>query len=250
MIILLALSFSSFTIVPQVFLEEKLVIIDAGHGGKDSGAVGKVSYEKNIVLDVAKQLKKLINENMPNVTVKMTRDDDTFVELKDRAKTAYKSKADLFISIHANANTSSTAYGTETYALGKNGTNTNFATIKRENSVIFLEDNYKEKYNNFDPNSPNSHIIFSMAQKMYLKQSLKLASKIQGQYENHLKRKNRGVHQANFLVLRESGRPAVLTEIGFVSNPTEEKFINSATGKVYIASAIYRALKEYFLEVS
>jgi N-acetylmuramoyl-L-alanine amidase len=223
----------------------KTVIIDAGHGGKDSGAIGRESKEKDIVLDIALRVRDYLNKYLPNLNVIMTRDKDVFVPLNDRATIANKNNADLFVSIHANSISSSRIYGAETFVLGLHRSEENLEVAKKENSVIVLEEDYKAKYEGFDPNSTESYIIFELMQNVYLDQSIGFASAVQQQFSERVGRHDRGVKQAGFLVLRETSMPGVLVEVGFLSNKNEERFMNSENGRVYLASAIYRAIRDY-----
>ena len=220
------------------------VVIDAGHGGKDSGAVGKVSMEKDIVLPVALQVGKYITDSIQGVNVVYTRDKDVFVPLDERANIANKSGADLFISIHANSAKSAQIYGAETYVLGLHRSKDNLAVAQKENSVIAFEDDYTNKYEGFDPSQPESYIIFELMQNAYLGQSIQFASAVQDGLTAS-QRENRGVKQAGFLVLRQTSMPSVLIEIGFISNPTEEAYINSVEGQNEIARSIYNSFKKY-----
>ena len=223
----------------------RTVVIDPGHGGKDSGALGKFSMEKDVVLAIALKLGKFIEENIPDVKVVYTRTTDVFIPLYQRAEIANKCKADLFISIHANSNTSPEPFGASTHVLGLHRADENFEVAKRENSVILMEDDYTVHYENFDPNSPESYIIFTLMQNVYFDQSINFASMVQNQFRERAKRKDRGVIQQGLLVLAQTSMPGVLIETGFISNPTEEKYLNSDMGQDYIASAIYRAFKNY-----
>lgn len=227
----------------------KTIVIDPGHGGKDPGAIGKKSKEKDIVLKVALLAGAYIEQNLEGVKVIYTRDDDTFVELNDRAQIANKAKADLFISIHANAVDGTRAYGTETFVLGNNKSESNLRIAQKENSVITFEENFEEKYEGFDPNSPESYIIFNFMQNAYLEQSTTLATLVQDQYTKRVGRKDRKVQQASFWVLAATSMPSILTELGFISNPDEEKFLISAKGQDYMASAIFRAVRAYKEEI-
>lgn len=225
--------------------KKMVVVIDAGHGGKDPGAVGPVGHEKDLVLTIALKLGKYIEENLKDVKVIYTRNTDVFVELHKRAKIANDGKADLFISIHANANESSKPFGSETFVLGSRKNASNLAVAKKENSVILQEDNYDLQYDGFDPNSPEANIIFALYQNEFLDQSLLLAGDIQSQFKNRVGRVDRGVKEAGFLVLYRTTMPSVLIELGFISNPAEAKFLFSEQGSDYMSSAIYRAFKEY-----
>lgn len=232
--------------IPVPLPHKKIVVIDAGHGGKDSGAMGLHCKEKDIVLNIALKVGKYIEQNMPNVHVIYTRTTDVFIPLNERAHIANKNDADLFISIHANSNSNTKAYGTDSFVMGLHKTKGNLEVAKKENSVIVLEKDYNVKYEGFDPNSAESYIIFSLMQNAYIDQSLILASKIQKQFSEKAKRKDRGVKQAGFLVLWHTTMPSVLVETGFISNATEEQYLMSSQGQSYIASSIYRAVKDYF----
>ena len=223
----------------------RTVIIDAGHGGKDPGSLGKLTCEKEVVLAVALKAGKYIEENIPGVKVIYTRKTDTFVELHKRAEIANSNKADLFISIHANGNDNDLVTGTESLVLGLHRANENFEVAKKENSVILLEDDYNTKYEGFDPNSPESYIIFSLMQNLYFEQSINFAGLVQEQFRDRVQRKDRGVKQQGLLVLARTAMPGILVETGFITNPDEEKYLMSEQGQDYIASAIYRAFKGY-----
>ena len=223
-----------------------VVVIDAGHGGKDPGAVGKTAKEKDIVLSVALKLGNLIKKNYPNVKVIYTRDKDVFVELGERANIANRNNADLFISIHVNSvDGNSSSHGTETFVMGLHKNDANLAVAKRENSVILQEDNYSSKYDGFDPNDPESNIIFSLFQNAYSDQSLLLAASIEDEFKTSIKRFDRGVKQAGFLVLWKTAMPSVLTELGFISNPEEEQYLKSDAGQTELAISIYNAFAKY-----
>lgn len=228
----------------------KTIVIDAGHGGKDPGALGKTSKEKEVTLAIALELKRILKENQPNINVIMTRDDDTFIELHKRAEHVSKHEADFFVSIHCNANKNKEAHGSETYVLGAHKSDANLDVVMRENSVILMEDGYKEVYEGFDPNSVPSYIYFQYLTNVHLEQSVKMANKVQSQFAERVGRKDRGVKQAGYLVLWRASKPAILVETGFISNKEEETFLNSDNGKTYMASAIYRAIKEYNAEMS
>lgn len=221
------------------------LVIDAGHGGKDAGAVGAFSYEKNINLRIALALGHLVERNCPDVHVIYTRKTDVFIPLGDRPNIANKAKADLFISVHTNsAGSNHTAHGVETYTLSLEKMNTNFEIAKRENSVITYESDYRTRYEGFDPNSVESYIIFQFMQNNYMRQSVELAQCIQRQYAG-AGRKNKGVKQANLLVLRNTSMPAVLTEVGFITHPDEERFLNSDAGVQTIATSIFNGFLAY-----
>jgi len=222
-----------------------IIVIDAGHGGKDPGALGKKSKEKDLVLAIALKVGKYINENLPDVKVIYTRSTDEFIELHKRSKIANENNADLFISIHANASRNRTVTGTSTFVMGLNRSEKQLEVVMRENSVILIEDNYKKKYDGFDPNSPETEIIFSLYQNSYLDQSIKIAKLVQEQFKNKAKRVNRDVRQAGLVVLYNCSMPSILIETGFITNPVEEKYLMSDKGQAIIASAIYRAVKDY-----
>ena len=221
------------------------VVIDAGHGGKDPGAIGKKSKEKDITLKIAKMTGDYIKQNCPDVKVIYTRSSDVFVSLIRRAQIANESKADLFISIHCNANSSPKPYGVETFVMGEHRNAANLEVAKKENAAILYEDNAQSDYDNFDPNSPEAYIMLNFFQSEYKNASLDLAERIQNQMVKRVGRKDRGVQQAGFLVLYKTAMPSVLVEIGFISNPSEENFISSSEGQTYLASAIYRAFRDY-----
>lgn len=225
------------------------MVIDAGHGGKDPGCLGKKSKESQVVLKVALELGKNIKKYVPGVKVLYTRSTDKFVELHDRANFANKNHADLFISIHCNSNPSKNIHGSETYAMGLPSSEGNLDVAKRENSVILQESDYKEKYGGFDPKSPLGHIFLSNFQSVHLESSLRFAEKIETQFKDRIGRKSRGVKQAGFLVLWRTAMPSVLVEIGFLSNAEDEKYLTSEKGQTYIASALYRAFRDYKNEI-
>jgi len=227
----------------------KRIVLDAGHGGKDPGTVGKKSREKDVVLSLALQVGKYINENLPDVEVIYTRKTDVFVELKERANIANRNKADLFVSIHCNATRTPSVYGTETFVMGSKNFNANFDIVKRENAVILLEDNYEENYEGFDPQSPESYMMFNLMQKAHFANSLSLAQKIETDFSTRVNRSSRGVKQAPFYVLWTTSMPSVLIETGFLSNANEESYLNSKQGQIYISSGIYRAIKAYKEEI-
>ena len=221
------------------------VVIDPGHGGKDPGTLGRKCREADIVLGIGLKLGKYIEQNFSDVKVIYTRKTNRFIELHKRADIANKNKADLFISIHADWYRNSRITGPSTYAMGIHKNEENLALAQKENAVITLEEDYTTKYEGFDPNSPESYIIFSLMQNTYLDQSLEFASFVQDQFRERAKRHDRGVRQAGFLVLARTTMPSVLIETGFVSNPAEERYLISQQGQEHIASAIYRAFKEY-----
>ena len=226
----------------------KTIVIDAGHGGNDPGNLGTGRYktrEKDIALEVALMVGGYIEKQFPEIKVIYTRSTDVFIGLSDRTDVANKAKADLFLSIHCNAATNPSAMGVETFTLGLHKNKENLEVAMKENSAIFLEDDYKTKYEGFDPNSAESIIALTIMQSAYLQQSLSISSYIQNQFKNRVGRKDRGVKQAGFLVLRKTTMPSILVELGFLTNPSEEDYLNSENGKSFMASAIFRGFKEY-----
>lgn len=221
------------------------IVIDAGHGGHDTGAIGKNSREKDITLSIALRLRDYLNTYLPEVKVILTRKDDTFVELFRRAKIANENKADLFISIHCNSVKSPSAYGAETFVMGLHKSVANLEVAKTENEAILLEDNYVEQYDGFDPASAEGNIFFSMMQNAFLDKSLEFASLVQHEMVDNLKMFNRGVKQAGFLVLYKTAMPGVLIETGFISNAKDEKFLISEKGQNEMAEAIGKAIRDY-----
>lgn len=229
--------------------EIKTVVIDAGHGGKDPGAIGPgKTYEKNVALAVALKLGEMIKKSYPDVNVIYTRKTDVFLELHERAEIANKNKADLFIAIHCNSSTNSAVYGSSSYVLGLHRSEANLEVAKRENAVILLEEDRDKNYE-FDPNTPEGHIIMSMKQNAFLEQSISFASKGEVYMESYGKRKTLGVKQAGFYVLYKTAMPSVLAEIGFISNPDEEKYLNSAKGQEIIAGSLFKAFSEYKVDM-
>ena len=218
------------------------VVIDPGHGGKDPGAVSNGFYEKIIALNTSIKLGQLLQNNGINVIY--TRDKDKFVNLLERANIANKSDAQLFISIHCNSH-SSQAYGAETFVLGLHANQRNFEVAKKENSVIFFEDDYESAYAGFDPNNPESVIGLTLMQEEYLDQSIIAASYIQNGFVNRLNRKNRNIKQAGFIVLKYTYMPSVLIELGFLSNKKEGAYLNSSKGQSEMAKAISNAVINY-----
>lgn len=259
----------------QLFAQEykiKTIVLDAGHGGKDGSTKGLYSTEKDVALKTALRLGKLIEENLKDVKVIFTRDDDTFIPLYERIAIANNAKADIFISIHCNDmpvhssryisgytknkkgkkvpiyktkySKSTSTRGVETFVSGIGRVNEQDEAIKRENASMFLEDNYKENYDGFNPDDPESAIILSLMKNAYRTQSLKLASMVQDEYVS-VNRVNRGVQEKSLAVLARAGMPAILTEIGFISNPTEEDYMNSEAGQIEITNCIYKAILAY-----
>jgi N-acetylmuramoyl-L-alanine amidase len=238
------LTFSSFIKPDKAETTEKFVVVlDAGHGGHDPGNMGNGYKEKEIalkiVLDVGRQLEK-----NPNIKVVYTREKDVFVDLFVRGQIANKAKADLFVSVHCNSHHSE-AHGTETFVLGTHRNQTNFEVAKKENSVIFLESDYKSKYGGFNPNSPESVMSILISQEEYLDQSIMLASLIQNRFTNKLKRNSRGVKQAGFIVLHQTVMPSVLIEVGFLTYKEEGAYLNSPGGQKDMSNSITSAVLEY-----
>lgn len=228
----------------------KKIIIDAGHGGKDSGAVGKFSKEKDIALQVALELGSLIKKNIGDVKILYTRQKDEFIPIYQRTNIANKNKADVFISIHCNATEKNkSAQGIEIFTMGLETSSKNLAVTKRENAVILIEDKHTEHYQGFDPKSPESHILFSLYQNAHTENSLKLAQHIESGFKQHTGRKSRGIKQDGLLVLWQTSSPSVLVEIGFITNLEEEKYLNNKTGQIQIATAIFEGFKNYKYEM-
>ncbi|MCV9385175.1 N-acetylmuramoyl-L-alanine amidase family protein [Reichenbachiella ulvae] len=245
-ILAIGLLFVSFNSTGVKDYKIRKIVIDAGHGGKDQGTSGDFSLEKNIALDIALETGKIINEYLPDVEVIYTRKDDSFPSLYERADIANNNHADLFISIHCNsAPYSATVHGTETYIMGLHKSDENFEVAKRENSVITLEEDSKGQYEGFDPNSPESYILFSLYQSAYQENSLRLAQNVEDQFKNRVGRRSRGVKSAGFLVLWKTSMPSILVETGFLSNEKEERELNDKLQQTYIASGIFRAFRDY-----
>ncbi|MCI6893383.1 MAG: N-acetylmuramoyl-L-alanine amidase [Bacteroidales bacterium] len=228
-----------------------VVVIDAGHGGGDYGALGVATNEKTINLNVALKLGKLIDDKMDGVKVVYTRSTDRFISLQQRANIANKADGNLFISIHTNsvdksARNRTTVSGAATYTLGMHKTEDNLAVAKRENSVIKLEKDYSTTYQGFDPNSTESYIIFEINQSKHVEQSVDFASRVQREFVRVADRKNNGVRQAGFWVLAKTSMPAVLVELDFICNPTVEKFLSSNDGQERLAKSIFNAFKSYY----
>ena len=244
------LSFKGTLYAQESFGKIKCICIDAGHGGKDPGCVGKMSYEKNIVLKVALKVGKLIREKHPDVKVVYTRDKDVFIELGERGKIANKHKADLFISLHVNSiSNNKNVSGIETYVLGLHKTEANLKVAMKEKEVIKYEDDYSVKYSGFDPSRAESYIIFSMMQNLYLGNSLRIAGLVQDELISATHNTDRSVRQAGYLVLKDVAMPAILIELGFISNPEEERFLNTVDGQNKIARSIAKAFSVYKEEV-
>lgn len=225
-------------------LNVKTVVIDAGHGGHDAGCMYGGAKEKEVTLSVALKVGAQIKTLMPDVKVIYTRQTDEFIELWERAGIANRNNADLFVSIHCNANKKLEVFGTETFAMGLHKTEGNLDVAKRENEVILLEKDYQEKYEGFDPNSPEAHIYFSFMQGAYLEQSLKVANTIEENFKK-INRTSRGVKQAGLMVLWRSKMPSVLIETGFLSNKNERSFLTSEEGQDALAKSIALSIQEY-----
>ena len=224
------------------------VVLDPGHGGKDPGNRGNGYYEKNIALSIALKVGSEL-EKQSNINVIYTRKKDVFVNLFKRAEIANKAKADLFISIHCDSHTSN-AYGAGTFVLGLHANQRNFEIAKKENSVIFKEENYEQKYNGFDPNSPESVISLVLMQEDYLDQSIVIADLIQKAFVSDLKRKNRTVKQAGFIVLKYTYMPSVLVETGFLTNKKEGAYLNSKKGQTEMSKSIAKGILRYRKSIS
>lgn len=222
------------------------IVIDAGHGGKDAGALGSKTKEKDIALSLALRLGAFLRDYMPDVKVLYTRTNDVFIPLYSRTEFANKHQADIFFSIHCNAAANAKKVnGTETYVMGLHRAEDNLTVAKRENEAVLLEKGYQQNYDGYNPHSPEGHIMLSMYQNAYVAHSLLLAQKIEEQFKTKVKRKSRGVKQAGFAVLRTATMPSVLVEAGFLTNGTDETFLKSVNGQIYMASAMFRAIKAY-----
>ncbi|HUH27432.1 N-acetylmuramoyl-L-alanine amidase, partial [Gelidibacter sp.] len=238
--------FTGFLTPAQAFQKNKgqfVVVLDAGHGGNDPGNVGNGYKEKEIALNIVLTVGKSL-EKHPNIKVIYTRKTDVFVPLRDRAKIANNADADLFVSVHCNSHHSS-AHGTETFVLGLHENQRNFEIAKKENEVIFLEENYESHYDGFDPNSPESFIGLTLMQEEYLDQSTQLARLVQDNFTKTLKRNDRGVKQAGFWVLHNTYMPSILVETGFLTYKPEGAYLNSAKGQNEVALSIYKGLMDY-----
>lgn len=236
------LFFNSYVIYSQD--KKFIVVLDAGHGGNDPGNIGNGYREKTIALNVVKEIRnELLKIN--DIRVILTRDKDVLINLWKRGEIANKAKADLFVSIHCDSH-SSNAYGAGTFVLGLHANKRNFDVAKRENAVISLEDNYRERYNGFDVNSEESVLGLTLLQEENLDKSFLLAADIQQNFSQNLKRKNRGVKQAGFVVLHQTYMPSVLIELGFLTNKNEGKFLNSKSGQQKMAKEIAKSIKKYY----
>lgn len=227
------------------------VVIDPGHGGKDTGCIGKITNEKTIVLDVARRLSRILNQKHPEVVTLFTRNDDRFIELNERAAIANSAGANLFISIHVNSVDKKTKgreniHGASVYTLGLHRNDDNLAVAMRENSVIELEDDFSENYQGFDPGSSESYIIFELSQNLHLRQSIDFADAVQRELVATSGRADKGVRQSGFLVLRATSMPAVLVELDFICNPQAEQFLASEEGREKCALSIADAFSSYY----
>ncbi len=226
----------------------RTIVIDPGHGGKDSGTMGTkryTQYEKHIALDISLKLGNYIKDAFPDIKIIYTRKTDVFLELWERTELANEKNADLFISVHCDGFTNPNPSGASVFVMGMSKLKANMDVAMRENSVMYLEDNFKEKYDGFDPKSPESYIVFSLMQNTFLDQSISIAEKIEDEFANRAKRKSRGVKQAPFYVISRVNMPSILIEAGFLTNPKEEDFLNTELGKDHIASAIFRGFRSY-----
>ena len=242
--ILLAVALCSYKPLGTHKQQIKTVVIDAGHGGHDHGCMYGGASEKIVTLQVAKKVGQQIAMLLPDVKIIYTRTDDNFVELWERAGIANRNNADLFISIHCNANTKTEVFGTETFSMGLHKSEGNLAVAKRENDVILLEKDIDERYEGFDPNSPEAHIYFSFMQSAYIDQSLRLASLVEANFKG-IKRSSRGVKQAGLMVLWKSKMPSILIETGFLSNKVERAYLTSEKGQDSLALAIAQSVNQY-----
>ena len=226
----------------------KTIVIDPGHGGKDSGTMGTKRfkiYEKHVALAVSLKLGAYIKKAFPEINIVYTREKDVFLELNERTEFANNANADLFISIHCDGFTNPKPFGASVFVMGMSKLKANMDVAMRENSAIYLEDNYQQKYEGFDPKSPESYIVFSLMQNTYLNQSLKIAEEVEKEFSTRANRKSRGVKQAPFYVISRTNMPSILIECGFLTNPKEEEYLHSEIGQDYIASAIFRAVRSY-----
>ena len=242
---------AAFNPVGKKSFEVTKIVIDPGHGGKDPGTQGSYTKEKDVALEVALKVGEYVKKYIPDVEIIYTRKDDTFIELEKRSEMANNHNADLFVSIHANSLPKKTPLtrkqsikGSEVYVMGAQNTDRALDVAKRENSVILLEEDYEKNYD-FDPQSEESYILYNLTQSAYQDNSLMLASLIDDQLKNRAGRRSYGVKQSSLYVMWSTAMPSVLVEIGYLSNPEEEKELNNSEVQSYIASGIYRAIKEY-----
>lgn len=246
--LVLAIFLMAATLPSTVDEDRFIVVLDAGHGGSDPGNLGTGRHkktEKDISLDVTLKVGEYISRNYPDVEVVYTRKGDTFPTLNRRVEVANESLADLFISIHCNANDNQAAYGSETFVMGLHKSEESLKTAMRENASIYLEKDHEKNYGGFDPKNPDTYIILSMRENAYLDKSINVAKSVQDQFRTRVGRKDRGVKQAGYYVISFTNMPSVLVELGFLTNAEEEDFLHSEDGKTYMASAIFRAFKEF-----
>lgn len=246
LLLLLQITSESFCATAQNARKQFVLAIDPGHGGKDPGALGKKSKEKNINLNVALELGRMISQNYPDVKIVYTRKTDKWVPLKERATIANKAKADLFISIHTNASKAKNARGCETFTLGSGSSAEAKNAAMYENEAILLEDNFKETYKGFDPRSTESYIIFELIRSHDMEKSIYCADAIQKKMAAGSKLKNRGVSNAGFLVLHQTTMPSILVELGFITNVTEENYLRSTNGQHTLAKGIFEGFRTYY----
>ena len=226
----------------------KTIVIDPGHGGKDSGTMGTKRfkiYEKHVALAVSLKLGSYIKKSFPEMNIVYTRETDVFLELNERTEIANNENADLFISTHCDGFTNPNPSGASVFVMGMSKLKANMEVAMRENSAIYMEDNYQKKYEGFDPQSQESYIVFSLMQNTFLNQSLKIAEEVEKEFSTKANRKSRGVKQAPFYVISRTNMPSILIECGFLTNPQEEEYLHSEIGQDYIASAIFRAFRSY-----
>jgi len=246
--LVLAVFLMAATLPSTVEADRFTVVLDAGHGGSDPGNLGTGRHkrtEKDISLDVTLKVGEYIAQNFPDVDIVYTRKGDTFPTLNRRVELANEAVADLFISIHCNANDNKAAYGSETFVMGLHKSEESLKTAMRENASIYLEKDHEKNYAGFDPKNPDTYIILSMRENAYLDKSIDVAKGVQDQFRTRVGRKDRGVKQAGYFVISFTNMPSVLVELGFLTNAEEEDFLHSDDGKTYMASAIFRAFKEF-----
>ncbi|MFM7310165.1 MAG: N-acetylmuramoyl-L-alanine amidase [Flavobacteriales bacterium] len=235
--------------MPEPPIRKFTLVLDAGHGGSDPGNLGtgrKKRTEKDISLDVTLMVGKYIQEKYPEVEIVYTRKGDTFPTLNDRVTKANDAVADLFISIHCNANDNQNASGVETFVMGLHKSEESLKTAMRENASIYLEKDHEKNYSGFDPKNPDTYIILSMRENIFLGKSIDLAQRVQDQFRTRVGRKDRGVKQAGYYVISFTNMPSILVELGFLTNPDEEDFLHSEDGKTHMASSIFRAFEQYY----
>jgi len=249
-LLFLFITFLTFPVSAQKDGKTFKVVIDAGHGGKDPGCLGAYTKEKDVALNIALKTGKLISDNCPNVKVIYTRNTDVFVELYRRAKIANDNHADLFISFHCNASENKSAHGIDTWVMGLHKSDANLAVARAENSAMLKEKDYEQNYGGFNPNSPESAVMFSLYSAAYLNNSILLADKVQKNLINTTHLRDRGVNQAGYWVLWAVSMPSILIEMGFLTNPTEEQYLSDEKHKQGIADAIYSAFVSYYSQVT